>query len=360
MLKTINIMFLIALVGSFMQIEVFAAGSTRWGAKVVKETFGATPLPEVILPAGWKLCSTEALTGVNDREYYFTIENENDNSPAPVIQIVWPGIKIANVYGGTGVRSIENGVEFRPISSKAPTSFTTILPLEGSVSMGVFHNVPGMQAGYYRDKPYPEAPIQAHLNFLFAAREMMRAFGFTNSPDALDGVINLYGFETNYPNGHVDAPPHFHIMTMWDKWKNVQATHFILDSQGKVLRNDHFVVENNVRNKEKSISAAPGTAVEMTDRSGDIRFCLEVLPDGSGIELRVPGSNKRGRIQSGNAPQSVTYAEQLDRATPWVYVAEIRVQDDSQKGILTVTKQTGQKKSVETWNYDPNTGRLIK
>lgn len=342
----------------FFASTAFSGETTRWGAKVVKETFSETDSPEVILPEGWKLCPGEAFTGVNPREYYFTVEAEGENRPAPSVKISWSGVKIAAVYGGECVRIHGDTADFRLNARRTPTSFTTVLPQQGAVSMGIFHNIPGLQAGEYRGKPYPKNEIQAQLNFLFAAREMMRDFGFTDSPERLGGVLNLYGFETNYPNGHVDAPPHFHIMTMWNSWKNVQACHFILDEKGKILCNDHYVVENGTRNSEKSLKFQTGESVSLTDRSGDVCFTLTMLKDGSGLEMSVPGTEKRGRIQSSDAVQSVTYSTRETPSDAWIPAVTVRVQDDAAAGKLEIFLEKNGETTTETWNYDPNTGSL--
>ena len=197
-----------------------AAATTCYGAKVAKATHADTAAPTLLLPDGWRLREGEAFTGVNIREYFFTVEADGAALPPPRVQLSWTGVALGEVYGGKDVARTAAGVSFLVTASRPPTGFTTSLPRQGAVQMGIFHNLEGMQAGAYRDKPYPATQIQAQLNFLFAARDMMREMGFAAAPDAVDGVINLYGFETNFPNGHVDAPPHFHIMLMWNAWQD--------------------------------------------------------------------------------------------------------------------------------------------
>lgn len=357
-----NLFFLVFWLVLFCGINFVVAEQQRRGAKVIKADLVVTKEPEIKIPEGWKLCQGEKFTGVNIREYYFTLESEKKTAEDPEVQIIWPNVKIAKVYGSSDVYDLKDGVRFKVTSKKAPTSFTTILPRCGVVSMGIFHNVEGMQAGSYRGILYPRDQIAAHLNYLFAAREMMREAGFTNSEKSLDGIINLYGFETNFPNGHVDYPPHFHIMTMWDHWTWSQVTHFILAENGKILRNDFFVIENGKTITKKCLSIDPDKEVALSDKSGKIRFTLRILVDGTGVDMKVLGQKRQFRIASGNAPESVSCYVRENEAAQWKLVSTSRVDDDSVHGVLTVVTERNNNTDpiTEIWRYNPNTGGLLK
>ncbi|MGI5923452.1 MAG: hypothetical protein ACOX9E_05870 [Lentisphaeria bacterium] len=337
----------------------FAAATTCYGAKVAKATHAETAAPTLLLPDGWRLREGEAFTGVNIREYFFTVEADGAELPPPRIQLSWPGVEIGEVYGGKDVVRTDDGVSFLVTAGRTPTGFTTSLPRLGAVQMGIFHNLEGMQAGAYRGKPYPATQIQAQLNYLFAARDMMREMGFADARDAVDGVINLYGFETNFPNGHVDAPPHFHIMLMWNAWKDNHVCHFILDDAGKIVRNDHQVNENGKRNDALSGPRPLGASMDMPDRSGAVRFVLHMLADGSGLEMTVPGKDKQAMIRSDNPAGAVTCYTRPNAAADWQAVATVTVRDDVAKGLLAVTRDANGRTTREEWRYDPHTGRLL-
>ncbi|MBQ1456071.1 MAG: hypothetical protein IIZ25_09520 [Thermoguttaceae bacterium] len=333
---------------------------TRYGAKVIKETFGETPAPELTVPDGWTLLSEERFTGVNIREYFFTIKNDADNAEPPMVEVRWPAVAIDQVVGGQRVEKTDDGVRFLCTSARTPTQFVTTLPPLGAVHVQICHNIPGMQAGPYRDHPFPKNEVAAHLNYIFASREMMRLAGFTESADSFDGQIYIHGFETNFPNGHQDFPPHFHITTVWDGWKWIQATHFILSKEGKVLQNDHYVVENNVVNKERSITLRPDVPVEMTDRNGTVKFIFRVLPDGSGIAMTCPGSDREYRLKSGDATRSVSLDTRADGSSPWETVSTSSAVDDPIAGVLTVKTERGGETITEVWRYNPITGDVLK
>ncbi|MBQ9456049.1 MAG: hypothetical protein IJU53_10315 [Thermoguttaceae bacterium] len=333
---------------------VQAQDVTRFGAKITKSELAETATPTLGLPEGWKLVEGDAFTGLNRREYYFTIEAEGKDRPAPMVSVSWPNVQIAKVYGVTQAQISGSDATFRMNAGRTPTHFSGTLPHFGAVEVCVFHNVPGVQAGPYRGLPYPERQIQAHLNFMFASLEMMREMGFTDSADAVKGQINIYGFETNFPNGHVDFPPHFHIMVMWNGWRDNRVCHFILDENGKILRNDHFVVKNNQRDDKESVTMKLGSSIPMEDETGKVRFALRMLEDGSGLEMTVPGQEKQAKIQSDDPIKSVSVYVRENSQAEWKKIDEISVNDDSINGVLTVTHE----KKTDVWNYDPNTGAL--
>ncbi|MDO4856552.1 MAG: hypothetical protein Q4A17_01235 [Thermoguttaceae bacterium] len=333
---------------------VQAQDVTRFGAKITKSELVETATPTLELPEGWKLVEGDAFTGLNRREYYFTIEAEGKDRPAPTVSVSWPNVQIAKVYGVKQAQISGSDATFRMNAGRTPTHFSGTLPHFGAVEVCVFHNVPGVQAGPYRGLPYPEPQIQAHLNFMFASLEMMREMGFTDSAEAVKGQINIYGFETNFPNGHVDFPPHFHIMVMWNGWRDNRVCHFILGEDGKILRNDHFVVKNNQRDDKESVPMKLGSSIPMEDETGKVRFALRMLEDGSGLEMTVPGQEKQAKIQSDDPIKSVSVYVRENSQAEWKKIDEISVNDDSINGVLTVTHE----KKTDVWNYDPNTGAL--
>lgn len=183
--------------------------------------------------------------------------------------------------------------------------------------------------------------------------------GFADAPDAVDGVINLYGFETNFPNGHVDAPPHFHIMLMWNVWQDNHVCHFILDTAGKIARNEHWVNEKGKKNEAKSGSQPLGASVDLPDRSGALRFTLRMLEDGSGLEMTVPARDKQAMIRSDDPARAVSCYLRPNAAADWQDLATISVRDDVLAGQLAVTRVANGQSSREEWRYDPHTGRIL-
>ena len=217
--------------------------TTRYGARIVRKTLAPEgdllTEPTLRFPddqTPWKIVKGDAATGNNRHEYFFTIEADGEKLPAPKIELIWPGVDIAKVFGAkSSFEKIPDGITFTPSRSNPPTH-VGISFRYGAVRMQIMDNWVIRKAGPYKARPWPANAIRAQINYLFAAREMCREMGFTQSEDpGFNGYITLFGFETNYPNGHVDCPPHFHIMLAWKDWTGTNAGHFLLDEEGKGL-----------------------------------------------------------------------------------------------------------------------------
>lgn len=161
-----KIVIMILLAASLNIGPLFAAETPPRGAKVTKTIMSGTSAPVIHLPDGWRLLDGEKWTGVNRREYYFTLEKKGKTDENPSVRLEWPGVKIAHIYGASDIQMLDDGAQFTVTSTKVPTAFTSSLPKEGAVRMGIFHNVEGMQAGPYKEVPYPKNQIAAQLNYL--------------------------------------------------------------------------------------------------------------------------------------------------------------------------------------------------
>lgn len=229
----------------------------------------------------------------------------------------------------------------------------------GSVHMAIQHNWEVRRAGSYRDGAWPAKQIQAQLNYLFAAREMCRAMGFARSGDpGFRGDIRLYGFETNFPNGHVDHPPHFHIMLGWPGWEGTHAGHFRLDAEGLITRNE-VTTGTGTRAYER------GEVCRMVDPDGKTGFELIAMPDGRGVIMRRAAGQPEYRIREdereAGTVRAVTVGTRPTDAHAWSEISSVRVEDDPVAGILriTITEPSGKVKR-ETITYDADTGAIIK
>ena len=187
---------------------------------------------------------------------------------------------------------------------------------------------------------------------------MMREAGFTQPDCDLDAIIQLNGFETNFPNGHQDFPPHFHIMTRWDDWRYIQATHFILTDDGTISHNNHYVVEAGKKAATKCVAHQPGEEIPLTDRSGATRFILRICNDGRGVEMRLPEIEREYKIASDNAVVSVTCFVWENGTAEWKPITTSRVTDDSIAGVLTVLTEQNGTTRTEIWRYNPDTGNI--
>lgn len=335
---------------------------TRCGAKIVRSELGVSAVtPRVSVPdnaAGWRLMEGEAHTGVNPREFYFTLEAAGRSLPFPKVEVVWPGVRVARVLGAERISDTPSGLVARVTHKRAPTQVCSIIST-GSVHMAVQHNWEIRRAGPYREGAWPARQIQAQLNYLFAAREMCRAMGFTATRDpGFRGDIRLYGFETNFPNGHVDHPPHFHIMLGWPGWEGTHAGHFRLDAEGIILKNE---VSSGSGNR----AYARGEVCRMLDPDGRTGFELIVMEDGKGVVMRRAPGRPEYRIRAAGhaegAVRAVTAGKRAAGEQAWTTLYSVRAEDDPEAGVLriTVTDPSGGEER-ETITYDADTGTVLK
>ena len=361
--------YVLCLVGAMMgwSADAQSAEAVRYGAKVVRAELGLEPEKprlRIVGRAGqWKLKEGEAFTGVNAREFFFTVESTVQDATPPRIEVEWPGVKVARVLGAEGlVSNTIGGVSFRLARRRAPTKIGTSLTY-GSVHMHIFHNWIVRRAGFYRKGAWPANQIQAQLNFLFAAREMCQAMGYADSDEpGFRGDIRLYGFETNFPNGHKDHPPHFHIMLGWPGWNGTQVGHFLLDEHGRILKN---VLMSNDGQRTVSTTYMPGDVAPMRDPDGKVGFEVMIMSDGSGVMMRRAAGQPEFCIRvdnsAGDAMKGVAVCRREPETKPWKTLCFVRVEDAADRGqmCVDVTDATG-KVSHEAYSYDVDTGVVLK
>jgi hypothetical protein len=342
------------------------AGEVRCGVKLVKADLEpAKTQPEVRVldkPDRWRLLREEAWTGINPREFYFTLQAD-DKLPPPTVEVSWPSVRIARALGADGkAEPVGDGVRFKMSKGRAPTSVKTSLDY-GFIHMAIFHNWKVRRAGNYRKGPWPSDVIQAQLNFLFAAREMCRAMGYASASNpGFIGDIRLYGFETNFPNGHEDFPPHFHIMLAWPGWLGTQAGHFRLDDTGRILRNE---LQADDGKRVQRHDYGPGEVCPMRDRNGKIGFELIITEGGRGVIMRravgEPEYQLSPDTKTGSAVTAVEASRRQTAASAWEPLCRVRATDDAARGEMNITvRAAGCAERTETICYDPDTGEIAK
>lgn len=337
------------------------ARTTRYGVKVAKKVRGMTARPQVELPAPWKIVEgDEGLTGCDVRDFYFTIEAPGENTPAPVVKIIWPGVAVNGVYGARDVTIADEAVTFTPTARKAPLTYATGWQ-EGALSMLYHHHVEGAQHGPYAGRPLPMNEIRAGDNWRAAARAMFARAGLGET-NATDGaLIRLYGFDSNFPNRHVDHPPHFHVMLEWNGFRNNNVGHYVLDPDGRI-RVNNFLVCGRVPgyDREGYFKQVRGETTAYNGPSGRTVFTLEMLKDGSGLILRRPGQVREWMISGENPVEAVTVSARVSPYAPWTEVASYSVADDTVAGVLQITERTATAAKTERFVYNPDTGKLIE
>lgn len=328
---------------------------TRYGAMVTKAVRGETAAPEVKLPDGWRLVEgDDGLTGCDVRDFYFTVEAYGKNVPPPVVELIWPNVRIGGVYGAEDVAIDGERMTFRPIRKNGPpTQFATIVR-EGAIRIGWYHQVEGAQHGPYGGKPLPWSEIRASANWRAAARAMFKAADLATY-DKTDGAnVLLFGFDTNFQNRHVDYPTHFHVMLEWNDFQNNNVGHYTLDPKGFIKKNN-FLVCGKVPGYDRAgyYSQPLGATTDYNGKSGKTVFSLAMLKDGSGLVLRKPECATEWKIASDDPVRSVSLFEKS--GADWKHLGTWHVEDDTVHGILRIVDEGVE---TEIVRYDSNTGAL--
>ena len=327
-------------------VNAYPGAVTRYGAKVTKARLGkGDPMPEVSLPDGWRVVAGEEFSGVNVREAFFTFERDGTNLPPPQVSVNWGKVAIASIQGAKDVSVDGATARFTPTTRKPPTGFSTSFPGFGPVSSSLSHHLEGMQAGPYKDYPFPSNEVKAVANFVFALREGFRRIGFDRK-EAFDGRIWLGGFDSNFPNGHTDFPPHFHLIP--SARDGTQVHHFYVDPKDGRITSDCYQDMSRVMDVwDRVTTFRPGDTFPAFDGHGRVAFRVKLLPDGTGLELAVEGSPQRFRVAGTRPCEAVDVL--LSEADTWRVVKTITVRDDPVAGMMETPEGT--------IRYDPSTGR---
>lgn len=93
------------------------------------------------------------------------------------------------------------------------------------------------RAGDYAAGDFPDVQRDAASNLEFGLLEAIRRLGLDHYVDDQNlGRLFLMGFDTNYPHGHHDSPPHFHLALWLPNYRGGGSLipHFYLTPQGLV------------------------------------------------------------------------------------------------------------------------------
>ena len=326
-------------------VNTYPGAVTRYGAKVTKARLGKSDtMPDVSLPEGWRVVAGDEFSGVNVREAFFTFERDGTNLPPPQVSVKWGTVAIASVQGAKDVSVDGATARFTPTARKPPTGFSTSFPGFGPISSSLSHHLEGMQAGPYKDYPFPSNEVKAVANFVFALREGFRRIGFDRK-EAFDGRIWLGGFDSNFPNGHTDFPPHFHLIP--SARDGTQVHHFYVDPKDGRITSDCYQDMSRVMDVwDRVTTFRPGDTFPAYDGHGRVAFRVKLLPDGTGLEVVVEGGPQRFRVAGTRPYEAVDVL--LSEADAWRTVKTITVRDDPVAGIMETPEGT--------IRYDPPTG----
>lgn len=212
--------------------------------------------------------------------------------------------------------------------------------------------------GPYATGPWPELEKQAAVNLEFAAREAIHALGLDRTmQDRGLGVIQLMGFDTNYPTlgpelAHYDFPAHWHMHIYWGGSLDSRfvVPHFFIDPNGLLTHNivgwkDHIVGNPN----QKVGRYERGQTHETLTPAGEVLFTHTITTQGY-FEFAAAG----GKCLL--APAGSGFHKGVDvKCDNGVPDRQVRAEDDFDKGRLRVYIN---KQLSDEYIYDTDTFAL--
>ena len=327
--------------------------TTIVGVKLLKTTRGADAQPvQVQLPQDCPQCTImhgPFYEGQNAREVFFYLK-------VPVSRAKIDGVKVD--VGDLAVRAVvveksylqfhRNGSELTFSLPVAPRQRSSTLEVQTNlnwpgVTVRLEHAFEDRRAGNYAAGPWPAVQRQAALNLEFGLREAIRALGLDREvcQRAL-GRIHLMGFDTNFPLGHEDFPPHIHIILRWPHFAGSQAPHLYLTEDGLLGGDVKVTIDGMPR--IATTSFPQGTPVPSIDYLGETVFeTVENLdgtltlqaPDRGACTLRPLKSSNRGfaggaAVHCTNGPTS-----------------QVSATDDTETGVVSVSVDAKSPRSID-------------
>ena len=263
---------------------------------------------------------------------------------------VRPGAVRRVILEGEDARFAVEGDRLRvslpPLDGEATAAgeFSTHL-IEPGMVLRFEHGDPARRAGAYALGPFPVRQRRAADVLEFAQREMIRLTGLGDyvAQEKL-GAIQVMGFDTNFPHGHADGPPHVHMHLRWPGNAGTQIGHYYLDARGLLTRN-----MVGLKSLDATKTLGPGETFTTTDPYGRPVYSHTITPE--------------GWLKLGRAAAPPCLIKPVDDgfdsgavvACPDQAPVTVKVEDDMAAGILRVWSNA----VVETFRYDRDTGTLL-
>ncbi|SDX48436.1 hypothetical protein SAMN05444064_111114 [Pseudomonas syringae] len=240
-------------------------------------------------------------------------------------------------------------VALAPLTADAITAAEVSTHIvEPGMVLRLEHADPLRYAGLYAQQPDPAVQRAAANVLEFAQREVVRELelGVHVQRRGL-GNIQIMGFDTNAPHGHLDAPPHVHMHLRWPANTGTQIAHYYIGTDGLLTHNIVGVKGSDTpeRRFERGASfttVGPDGLAVYTHRITPEGFLQISRPDGAMCVIKPVRAEESG-FASG---ASITCTTGTKRT--------INVHDDLHKGRLSVRIDD----VVEVFSYDPDTGVL--
>lgn len=263
----------------------FPAPDTAWSSDIKSDKYGV------------QQNKYGELSGENLWEIYFSIQSKGLGFKKEQLKIVAPGIEVARVIVGHTDVPFEQAMDettFELIDDKSMGQYMRSEEYQsplGGYPIGFIHNWDIRRAGKYALEEFPYKRFKAVPNYLLAAQEVLRQMENMGpgKPKPFNGNISLLGSEVASSRGHMDYPPHVHIMLYeFDrnkKWKSRLAPHFYMDENGYITHNHYSRIVGNKGTPSGEYGI--GDVVSFVDAEGNHVLDLTIEKEG-GLSLIPP------------------------------------------------------------------------
>jgi hypothetical protein len=343
----------------------FAAGpstSTSVGVKLLKTTRGDEAQPiQIQLPQGCSACSVmhgPFYEGQNAREVFFYLKVPVDKTQISNVRVNVGALKVRAVVAEKSYLQFRrNGNEIIFDLPIIPRERSSTLEVQTNlnwpgIAVRVEHAFQDRRGGKYETGQWPSVERQAALNLEFGLREAIRALGLDRETCKRGlGTIHLMGFDTNFPLGHEDFPPHIHIILRWPHFTGSQAPHFYLSSKG-LLEGDVQVTIDGLPQITKTFFPQ-STPVPAVDYLGETVYETVENADGT-LTLQRPGTGECTLLPLKTGDQGFATGSKITCSTG--QSSSVTATDDTEAGVLHVSVDA---KPSEIYRYDPDTAVLL-
>jgi hypothetical protein len=158
------------------------------------------------------------------------------------------------------------------------------------------------------------------------------------------GVIEIMGFDTNDPHGHLDAPSHVHMHLRWPYNVGTQIGHFYISETGRLSVNHVGITGYHLPSR----TFGPGEPFTTLSPKGVTAYTQTITTDGG---LRLAAVEGRACQIS---PIGVGFQDGAQVACDGRVPVDIHVEDDLAQG--RIEARTGPIREV--FHYDRDTGTL--
>jgi len=212
------------------------------------------------------------------------------------------------------------------------------------------HADPARRSGNYTTGAFPMVQRAAAANLEFGLLEAIRRLGLDHYVDDDNlGRLFLMGFDTNFPHGHADYPPHMHMALWLPNFRGTGSAipHIYLTEDGLI---SHSLVGLTRGPLASNIDYKGGDLFTAVDNSGRPVFTLKITPEGWLQFGRFDGQT------CGLTPLQRGFDSGTKLTCPSFEPLSLQVEDDLQHSEI---RESVNSKIAVVFHYDPDSGLLL-